>query len=83
VIAATGFSRGLTELFDDDTIIDAHDEPRALEQTPAADGLWFVGYGEPPGGPLRHFRIQAGAIAAAVAGYLVQPAANRSEPVYA
>jgi cation diffusion facilitator CzcD-associated flavoprotein CzcO len=70
VIAATGFTRGLTELFDDETIVDAHDEPRGLNAKPAADGLWFAGFAEPPEGPLRYIRIHAGPIAAAVAAHV-------------
>jgi hypothetical protein len=70
VVAATGFTRGLRELFDDETIVDAHEEPRGLNETPAADGLWFAGYGEPPEGPLRCIRLHAEPVAAAVAVHL-------------
>jgi cation diffusion facilitator CzcD-associated flavoprotein CzcO len=70
VVAATGFTRGLRELFDDETIVDAREEPRGLNETPAADGLWFVGYGEPPEGPLRNLRGVSGRVAEAVASHL-------------
>jgi cation diffusion facilitator CzcD-associated flavoprotein CzcO len=70
VVAATGFTRGLRELFDDETIVDAREEPRGLNETPAADGLWFVGYGEPPEGPLRNLRGVSGRVAEAVASRL-------------
>jgi hypothetical protein len=76
VVAATGFTRGLRELFADDTIVDAHEEPRGLNATPAADGLWFAGFAEPLEGPLRYIRLHAGPVAAAVAGHLsARPAA--------
>jgi cation diffusion facilitator CzcD-associated flavoprotein CzcO len=77
VVAATGFTRGLRELFDDDTIVDAHEEPRGVNATPAADGLWFAGFAEPPEGPLRYIRAHAGPVAAAVATRLAQPPASR------
>jgi hypothetical protein len=70
VIAATGFTRGLTKLFDDETIVDGHEEPRGLNATPAAGGLWFAGFAEPLEGPLRYIRLHAGPVAASVAAYL-------------
>jgi cation diffusion facilitator CzcD-associated flavoprotein CzcO len=77
VVAATGFTRGLRELFDDETIVDDDEEPRGLNATPAADGLWFAGFAEPLEGPLRYIRLHAGPVAAAVAGHLAaRPAAT-------
>jgi cation diffusion facilitator CzcD-associated flavoprotein CzcO len=81
VVAATGFSRGLSELFDDETIVDADDEPNGLNATAAADGLWFAGFAEPPEGPLRYIRLHAGPVAAAVAAHLSHSPANvRARP---
>jgi cation diffusion facilitator CzcD-associated flavoprotein CzcO len=70
VIAATGFTRGLAELFDDEGIVGADEEPHATNAKPAADGLWFAGFAEPLEGPLRYIRLHAGPVAAAVADHL-------------
>jgi cation diffusion facilitator CzcD-associated flavoprotein CzcO len=70
VVAATGFTRGLRELFDDEAIVDVDDEPAGLNAIPAADGLWFAGFAEPPEGPLRHIRVHAGPVATAVHAHL-------------
>jgi cation diffusion facilitator CzcD-associated flavoprotein CzcO len=83
VVAATGFTRGLRELFNDETIVDAHEEPHGLNATPAADGLWFAGYAEPLEGPLRYIRLHAGPVAAAVAAHLSGRPAGTAELVHA
>jgi cation diffusion facilitator CzcD-associated flavoprotein CzcO len=83
VVAATGFKRGLSELFDDGDIFDARDEPHGLNATPAADGLWFAGYAEPLEGPLRYIRLHAGPVAAAVAGHLSRRPAGARELAHA
>jgi hypothetical protein len=45
---------------------------------PAADGLWFAGFAEPPEGPLRYIRARAALVAAV--SHLPHRSANARSP---
>jgi hypothetical protein len=44
VVCATGYLRGLEPLVGHLGVLDEHGVPRAAGETPAADGLRFLGY---------------------------------------
>jgi len=68
VIAATGYRRGLDQLVGHLGVLDAQGMPvaRGPQTTPAAPGLYFVGYNQPISGLLREARIDAVRVARAV-----------------
>jgi putative flavoprotein involved in K+ transport len=70
VLAATGFRRGLEPLVGHLGVLDAAGLPRAgsAARTPAAPGLWFIGYRTAIEGNLRLHAIEARRIARAVSG---------------
>jgi putative flavoprotein involved in K+ transport len=70
VIAATGFRRGLEPLVGHLDVLDAAGLPQvgSAARTPAAPGLWFIGYRAAIEGNLRLHPIEARHIARAIAG---------------
>jgi cation diffusion facilitator CzcD-associated flavoprotein CzcO len=68
VVAATGYRRGLEPLAGHLGVLDASGRPLAhgARTHPAAPGLYFVGYTNPPSGMFREVAIEARRIAAAV-----------------
>jgi putative flavoprotein involved in K+ transport len=70
VLAATGFRRGLEPLVGHLDVLDKAGLPRAgsAARTPAAPGLWFIGYRTAIEGNLRLHPIEARRIARAIAG---------------
>ncbi|BBZ63650.1 monooxygenase [Mycolicibacterium monacense] len=69
VIGATGYRHGLEPLVGHLDVLDEDGAPLVNGLPPAAPGLWFAGYEEPIIGPLQSFRLQAGPLAAEVAGF--------------
>jgi putative flavoprotein involved in K+ transport len=67
VLAATGFRQGLEPLVGHLGVLDSRGLPRAAPGTPAAPGLWFIGYEVAIEGNLRLFPIEARKIARAIA----------------
>jgi putative flavoprotein involved in K+ transport len=69
VIAATGYSRGLEPMVGHLGVLTERGLPAVsgAETSPQAPGLFFVGYHNSPGGLLRQIRIEAEAIATALA----------------
>ncbi|MCE0536161.1 NAD(P)/FAD-dependent oxidoreductase [Kineosporia rhizophila] len=67
VVAATGYTTGLGELFDDATLFDSDGLPVAHAGVPARPGLYFIGYDVTLGGMLRQIRIEAQRVAQHVA----------------
>ena len=67
MIAATGYRRGLGKLVGHLGVLDPGDVPRVHGGTPAAPGLYFVGYTVSLRGMLRDIAADARRVAPAVA----------------
>jgi putative flavoprotein involved in K+ transport len=76
VIAATGFSTDLRGLVGHLGALDMHGNPRGGFATHIGDGLFAIGYGIPPRGPLRAIRLAAKPLARRVARYLADDRRN-------
>jgi putative flavoprotein involved in K+ transport len=59
VIAATGYSQGLEELAGHLGVLDTRGRPSHHAPTPAAPGLYFIGYSNPISGNLREISLDA------------------------
>lgn len=70
IIAATGFQPDLGGLVGHLGVLDDHGNPRGGFATDLGAGLFAIGYGIPPNGPLRAIRRAATPLAARVAEYL-------------
>jgi len=70
IIAATGFSTDLDGLVGHLGVLDEHGNPRGGFASHLGDGMFAIGYGIPPNGPLRAIRRNATPLAREVAGYL-------------
>jgi cation diffusion facilitator CzcD-associated flavoprotein CzcO len=70
VIAATGFGTDLGGLVGHLGVLDEHGNPRGGFASHLGDGMFAIGYGIPPNGPLRAIRIAATPLAREVADYL-------------
>lgn len=70
IVAATGFSTGLDGLVGHLGVLDGHGEPRGGFVSDLGDGMFAIGYGIPPNGPLRAIRLAATPLASQVAAYL-------------
>jgi putative flavoprotein involved in K+ transport len=70
IIAATGFGTDLGGLVGHLGVLDEHGNPRGGFASNVGDGMFAIGYGIPPNGPLRAIRINATALAREVAFYL-------------
>jgi len=78
VVVATGYRRGLEELFGHLGVVAPGGRPtvNAAEQAPGLDGLYFLGYSNPLTGNIRQVGIDARAVARRVATR--DPAAPRT-----
>jgi len=70
IIAATGFGTDLDGLVGHLGILDEHGNPRGGFASHIDDGMFAIGYGIPPNGPLRAIRLNATPLAREVAVYL-------------
>ena len=70
IIAATGFGTDLGGLVGHLGVLDERGNPRGGFAWHVGDGMFALGYGIPPNGPLRAIRINATPLAREVAGYL-------------
>ena len=70
IIAATGFDPDLGGLVGHLGVLDDHGNPRGGFSSDLGDGMFAIGYGIPPSGPLRAIRLAATPLAAQVADYL-------------
>ncbi|MGY4652439.1 flavin-containing monooxygenase [Mycobacterium sp. URHB0021] len=70
VIAATGFSTDLRGVVGHLGALDVHGYPRGGFATHTGDGLFAIGYGIPPRGPLRAIRLAATPLARRIVRYL-------------
>ena len=81
VVAATGFSTDLDGLVGHLGILDEHGNPRGGFASHVGDGMFAIGYGIPPNGPLRAIRRSATPLAREVATYLAtRPSATGTTP---
>jgi putative flavoprotein involved in K+ transport len=70
IVAATGFGPNLDGLVGHLGVLDEHGDPRGGFASHLGDGLFAIGYGIPPNGPLRAIRLAATPLAGQVAEYL-------------
>lgn len=76
IIAATGFSTDLDGLVGHLGVLDARGKPPGGFASHLGDGMFAIGYGIPPNGPLRAIRRAAPPLARAVADHLATPRAG-------
>jgi putative flavoprotein involved in K+ transport len=72
IIAATGFDTDLDGLVGHLGVLDERGNPHGGFASHIGDGMFAIGYGIPPSGPLRAIRINATPLASEVAAYLGQ-----------
>lgn len=70
IVAATGFSTDLDGLVGHLGVLDGEGNPRGGFASHLGDGMFAIGYGIPPSGPLRAIRRHATPLAREVAAYL-------------
>jgi putative flavoprotein involved in K+ transport len=70
IVAATGFSTDLDGLVGHLGVLDEHGYPHGGFASHLGDGMFAIGYGIPPNGPLRAIRLAATPLAGEVAAYL-------------
>lgn len=70
IIAATGFSVDLHRLVGHLGVLDERGKPRGGFASHIGDGMFAIGYGIPPNGPLRAIRLSATPLAREIAAYL-------------
>ena len=70
IVAATGFSTDLDGLVGHLGVLDEQGSPRGGFASHLGDGMFAIGYGIPPNGPLRAIRLAATPLARQVASYL-------------
>jgi putative flavoprotein involved in K+ transport len=70
IVAATGFSTDLDGLVGHLGVLDEDGDPRGGFASYLGDGMFAIGYGIPPNGPLRAIRLAATPLAGQVAAYL-------------
>jgi putative flavoprotein involved in K+ transport len=72
IVAATGFSTDLDDLVGHLGVLDENGDPRGGFASHLGDGMFAIGYGIPPNGPLRAIRLAATPLADQVAAYLAR-----------
>jgi len=70
IIAATGFGTDLDRLVGHLGVLDEHGNPHGGFASHVGDGMFAIGYGIPPNGPLRAIRMRATPLAREIAVYL-------------
>jgi putative flavoprotein involved in K+ transport len=70
IIAATGFGTNLHGLIGHLGVLDEHGNPRGGFASHVGDGMFAIGYGIPPNGPLRAIRLNSTPLASEIAEYL-------------
>jgi putative flavoprotein involved in K+ transport len=79
IIVATGFATHLDYLVGHLGVLDERGNPRGGFASHVGDGMFAIGYGIPPNGPLRAIRLHSRPLAREVAAYLKRP--GRSQRV--
>ena len=72
IIAATGFSMDLDGLVGHLGVLDERGKLRGGFASHIGDGMFAIGYGIPPNGPLRAIRRAASPLAREIAAYLAR-----------
>jgi putative flavoprotein involved in K+ transport len=80
IIAATGFSADLDGLVGHLGVLDERGNPRGGFASHVGNGMFAIGYGIPPNGPLRAIRLNAVPLAREIAGYLAAAATAATIP---
>ncbi len=70
IVAATGFDTDLDGLVGHLGVLDEHGDPHGGFASHLGDGMFAIGYGIPPNGPLRAIRLAATPLAGQVSAYL-------------
>ena len=70
IVAATGFSTDLDAMVGHLGVLDGHGDPHGGFASHLGDGMFAIGYGIPPRGPLRAIRLAATPLAGQIAKYL-------------
>lgn len=70
IVAATGFDPDLDGLVGHLGVLDDHGNPRGGFSCDLGDGMFAIGHGIPPNGPLRAIRLAATPLAARIANHL-------------
>jgi putative flavoprotein involved in K+ transport len=70
IVAATGFGTDLDGLVGHLGVLDEHGDPRGGFASHLGDGMFAIGFGIPPNGPLRAIRLAATPLAGQIAEYL-------------
>jgi putative flavoprotein involved in K+ transport len=70
IIAATGFDPDLSGLVGHLGVLDDHGNPRGGFSSDLGGGMFAIGHGIPPNGPLRAIRLAATPLAAEISNYL-------------
>ena len=70
IVAATGFRSDLDGLVGHLDVLDDHGNPRGGFASHVGQGMFAIGYGIPPRGPLRAIRLHAKPLAKEIAHYL-------------
>jgi hypothetical protein len=70
IIAATGFSMDLEGLVGHLGVLDERGKPRGEFASHIGDGMFAIGYGIPPNGPLRAIRLAATPLSREIAAHL-------------
>jgi putative flavoprotein involved in K+ transport len=81
IIAATGFSTDLDGMVGHLGILDDRGNPRGGFSSHIGDGMFAIGYGVPPNGPLRAIRLRARPLARDVARYLARAQPKSPQPL--
>jgi putative flavoprotein involved in K+ transport len=81
VIAATGFSMDLDGLVGHLGVLDEQGKPRGGFASHVGHGMFAIGYGIPPNGPLRAIRLAATPLAREIATYLASTSATPVHPL--
>jgi putative flavoprotein involved in K+ transport len=76
IVAATGFSTDLDGLVGHLGVLDGNGDPHGGFASDLGDGMFAIGYGIPPNGPLRAIRLAATPLASLVAAYLAAEAGS-------
>jgi putative flavoprotein involved in K+ transport len=77
IIAATGFDPDLGGLVGHLGVLDEHGNPRGGFSAHLGGGMFSIGHGIPPNGPLRAIRLAATPLAAQIADYLATTTKGR------
>lgn len=82
IVAATGFRTDLDGMVGHLGVLDGHGNPHGGFAAHLVDGMFTIGYGIPPNGPLRAIRLAATPLAGQVADYLATTETKGTQWLY-